>query len=155
MSSRHPQRLSRTIAASNMFSKLVFSAVVASVLSFSPSFDAGVSKQKCTPGLFPVLGFHAPTYECPPPRRSTYMSSLSVPAAPECTIVFDSEGGYCLEDTLSRRPDPLTLADALTCIATDECEVPERFADLLEANQNAKGTWVTMVDAEGQFSGSL
>ena len=83
------------------------------------------------------------------------MSSLSVPAAPECTIVFDSEGGYCLEDTLSRRPDPLTLADALTCIATDECEVPERFADLLEANQNAKGTWVTMVDAEGQFSGSL
>ena len=66
------------------------------------------------------------------------MSSLSVPAAPDCTIVFDSEGGYCLEDTLSRRPDPLTLADALTCIATDECEVPERFADLLEANQNAR-----------------
>ena len=61
------------------------------------------------------------------------MSSLSVPAAPDCTIVFDSEGGYCLEDTLSRRPDPLTLADALTCIATDECEVPERFADLLAA----------------------
>ena len=65
------------------------------------------------------------------------------------------EGGYCLEDTLSRRPDPLTLADALTCIATDECKVPERFADLLEASQNSKGTLVTMVDAEGQFSGSL
>ena len=40
-------------------------------------------------------------------------------AADECTIVFDADGAFCMEDSHMNR------ATALDCLATDECDVPE------------------------------
>ena len=67
--------------------------------------------------------------------------------AQDCTVVFDAEGSYCLEDRDSRSPAPMTLADALTCLATDECEVPERYASLLEVKPTKPSLQV--FDSEG------
>ena len=67
--------------------------------------------------------------------------------AQDCTVAFDAEGSYCLEDRDSRSPAPMTLADALTCLATDECEVPERYASLLEIKPTKPSLQV--FDSEG------
>ena len=40
-------------------------------------------------------------------------------AVDECTIVFDADGAFCMEDSHMNR------ATALDCLATDECDVPE------------------------------
>ena len=40
-------------------------------------------------------------------------------AADECTIVFDADGAFCMEDSHMNR------ATALDCLATDECDVPD------------------------------
>ena len=70
-------------------------------------------------------------------------------ARQDCTVVFDAEGSYCLEDSLSRPAAPMTRADALTCLATDECEVPERYASLLEVKQTGAKPSLQVFDSEG------
>ncbi|KAK7248480.1 hypothetical protein SO694_0016808 [Aureococcus anophagefferens] len=70
-------------------------------------------------------------------------------ARQDCTVVFDAEGSYCLEDSLSRPAAPMTRADALTCLATDECEVPERYASLLEVKRTGAKPSLQVFDSEG------
>ena len=67
----------------------------------------------------------------------------------ECTVVFDAEGSYCLEDRDYRPVAPMSRADALACLATDECEIPEQYADLLEVKSTNAKPSLQVFDSEG------
>ena len=51
-------------------------------------------------------------------RLSTSSPSYDY-ASEDCTVVFDADGAFCMEDSHMNR------ATALDCLATDECDVPE------------------------------
>lgn len=68
----------------------------------------------------------------------------------DCTVVFDADNAYCADQDAS-----MSRADALNCVATGECEIPEKFKPLLERivqkPRHPGPPTVTVVDSEGEW----
>ena len=62
------------------------------------------------------------------PVRAHDIAAISDKVDADCTVVFDADGAFCLEDAQVA----MSRADAEACAQTDECEIPDKFKPLLE-----------------------
>mmetsp|Transcript_29248 Transcript_29248/g.87481 ORF Transcript_29248/g.87481 Transcript_29248/m.87481 type:complete len:122 (+) Transcript_29248:256-621(+) len=88
------------------------------------------------------------------PVRAHDAKALSDKVDGDCTVVFDAEGAYCAED----EEVAMSKKDAEACQQTDECEVPDKFKNLLERIVQRKKKprspgppKITVIDSEGQY----
>ena len=93
-------------------------------------------------------------------RLSTSSPSYDY-ASDECTVVFDADGAYCMEEAalMSRVNVENCVRDSAN--PEEECDVPPKYQELMDRiiqkKPKPKGPapTVTVVDSEGSFEGYI
>ena len=87
-------------------------------------------------------------------RLSTSSPSYDY-ASDECTVVFDADGAYCMEEAalMSRVNVENCVRDSAN--PEEECDVPPKYQELMDRiiqkKPKPKSPTVTVVDSEGSF----
>ena len=87
-------------------------------------------------------------------RLSTSSPSYDY-ASDECTVVFDADGAYCMEEAalMSRVNVENCIRDSAN--PAEECDVPPKYKELMDRiiqkKPKPKSPTVTVVDSEGSF----